>query len=56
LYSSPTLTVMLGNIAVYSITPPVPSLAFTEWTYVLLSSNNLTLDSPFTLTIVTIVS
>jgi hypothetical protein len=53
LYSSSTLTVILGNVATYSIIPPVPSLAFTDWMYVLASSNSLTLESPFTLTIVT---
>jgi hypothetical protein len=51
LYTSPLLTVILGNVATYSIRPPVPS-AFMEWMYVFESSNNFTLDSPFTLTIV----
>jgi hypothetical protein len=32
--------------------PPAPA-AFIEWTYVFESSNNFTLDSPFTLTMVT---
>jgi hypothetical protein len=43
---------MLGNVAAYSIIPPVPS-AFIERIYVLVSSNNFTVHYPFTLTIVT---
>src|SRR5919198_471036 len=50
LYSSPTLTLVFGNVETYSTSGMPPY--FIEFLYVCISSNNLDFVSPFTLTTV----